>query len=1155
MTKISNYESRPPLRTDKLLGTDNPSGQTANFTFSSIEDFILGAKGDRKIPVQSQLDFTTSEPNAFVEGNRYINTVTGVGSASGTAVVANSIYEARNGAWAEIVPAAGFTVWDIAQSKNFTFNGSAWIGDFVTQAQLDLKADKATTYTETETDALLGLKANQATTYTIAQVDTALGLKADTSSVNTALALKADQATTYTKSENDASLALKADLAATNASIAALEAGQTGGLLSFTTLALLQAYATPTTTSSFKVTNDSLSSNNGFYHYTGSAFVKDASLVQNVIDPNNTSEGVSGSAVFQNGRKNEARSIRYRAGKNLLDTSSVTQGVFINPNGNIQANASYGVSDYISINANESLTQSPATDTNVTTQLYDENLVIVHTFPAGSLSTVTNTYGAAFARFTTKLSDATPQVEIGSTATAYEAFSQTKPKDLVQVVDNRVTALDEKVLNYENLFDNSATQAGFLSASTGLPAGPTSTSDIITDYIRLSPGQNIAFNNSIRITSSYSIVQYDVNFNIINIATLVTSKTLVGVANVHYIRFTVSVALRSTANIVLGTTAPATYIPRVERITPTLVTPTVNPLIQVVDDKAVANTSSITVLNNNYVPAKNLFDKTATLDPAFISSSGTGSFTTGNPNYEVTDYIRLSEGQNITISNTGTTAGVFGIYTYDANKNWISTFQSSSSSLALITGQAGSYYIRLSVLKSTRDVFQMEYGIYSTDYQPYRLVSSQESLPDRLHQTNKIVLPGKIYMKSNATPSMYLDNFVSAPIKEPKSLYFNGKGKLYERQWNFEGKVAGTTSEVVIDYLSDKVEQLYDKQTISIENIDISSNNGKSVQILAVGDSFTDMGTWVSETKTLLQSDGVSVTLQGTMGASGEESENLSGGKMENFLINKYNVSRVCTVSGVTTKPATTFGAVGIYTDGNNTQWRSIGGILNGGSGQLSFAYVSSTNSDPATEMPASGVLTKVSGTGDSQITYTSWIVGNRNPFYNPATSQALDFAYYKTRWGFATPDILALQFTYNDIFRFSERVPTVVGYAKQIIDAFRLEYPTSKIIFSIEPPGARYNLATNVDLFLNPFLEFAKAMKVQFEDNSSYSNFVIIAPSYAFVDLVNGYGTSSNVATPNPVRYPNVNYNFGGDGVHPNTTGMQQIADCVVPCVHKLIL
>jgi len=59
-----------------------------------------------------------------------------------------------------------------------------------TQAEVDAKADKATTYTETEVDGLLDAKADQATTYTETEVD---GL----------LDAKADKATTYTETEVD----------------------------------------------------------------------------------------------------------------------------------------------------------------------------------------------------------------------------------------------------------------------------------------------------------------------------------------------------------------------------------------------------------------------------------------------------------------------------------------------------------------------------------------------------------------------------------------------------------------------------------------------------------------------------------------------------------------------------------------------------------------------------------------------------------------------------------------------------------------------------------------------------------------------------------------------------------------------------------------
>ena len=79
-----------------------------------------------------------------------------------------------------------------------------------------------------------------------------------------------------------------------------LTAGQTGGIIVFTTYALLTAY-TPTAsqqTTSFKVTNDPTSNLNGYYSWvSGTTYTKDADDVVDVIDAANTSDAVSGSAV------------------------------------------------------------------------------------------------------------------------------------------------------------------------------------------------------------------------------------------------------------------------------------------------------------------------------------------------------------------------------------------------------------------------------------------------------------------------------------------------------------------------------------------------------------------------------------------------------------------------------------------------------------------------------------------------------------------------------------------------------------------------------------------------------------------------------------------------------------------------------------------
>ena len=88
------------------------------------------------------------------------------------------------------------------------------------------KADKADTYTKTETNTLLSNKADKSNTYTKSEVDTALANKVDNDTldnyytkdnvytkteVNDNLALKADKADTYTKGDVNDYLALKAD--------------------------------------------------------------------------------------------------------------------------------------------------------------------------------------------------------------------------------------------------------------------------------------------------------------------------------------------------------------------------------------------------------------------------------------------------------------------------------------------------------------------------------------------------------------------------------------------------------------------------------------------------------------------------------------------------------------------------------------------------------------------------------------------------------------------------------------------------------------------------------------------------------------------------------------------------------------------------------
>ncbi|GEM_PF-3338420 len=106
-----------------------------------------------------------------------------------------------------------------------------------------------------------------------------IDLKADQQYIDEQLDLKADRQTTYHKTEVDAALGQKADQATTytKSEVDSVVASFTGGHKGYTTLALAQAaQGTLPANTIVEVTNDPTSSNNGTYQWNGTTLTKSA---------------------------------------------------------------------------------------------------------------------------------------------------------------------------------------------------------------------------------------------------------------------------------------------------------------------------------------------------------------------------------------------------------------------------------------------------------------------------------------------------------------------------------------------------------------------------------------------------------------------------------------------------------------------------------------------------------------------------------------------------------------------------------------------------------------------------------------------------------------------------------------------------------------
>jgi len=533
-----------------------------------------------------------------------------------------------------------------------------------------------------------------------------------------------------------------------------------------------------------------------------------------------------------------------------------------------------------------------------------------------------------------------------------------------------------------------------------------------------------------------------------------------------------------------------------------------------------------------------------------------GGLIFANSSYNVSGYIPIAAGQTlVTNYNMNNTFGAL----YDANKTYIqgSSFGNTYSPYTNVTNNVNASYARFTYSVPFNS-FQIEIGSTPTYYEPFTdyapVGQLQAQLPDRPTVT---ILPSVMYFVKNKQLSVYYENVLFKNLNDASTLYCD-KGINYNRQVTFNFTTAATNQTMNYQVVrSFKKGQL---KTITYNVVDGTTNNGKTKNILCIGDSFTDIGVYVKELKTLLTADGVTVNQIGTngntAGAIQFRAEGLSGGRLTNtFLDTTAGVARIVAVTGMTTIPPSSYPGA-IYKDTNNTQWTIRGGKIDGsGTGYIRVTRYGAVNSD-FNGFPNSGTLTYVSGTtgGDSVINYTNGntIPAYFNPFINHSTG-VLDIQNYITFWGFNAPDVVVFQFTWNDtgLWSTDSALNDLVANFKLAADHVHLKYPSAKVIISIEPYGSiNGNYEWNGKKYT--VLRLTELLLAQFEANSSYNTWTKIAPSYAHVDLIYGYGGDTSTVAPNS-RYPNVNEPSGGDGVHP-ATGMLQIADCLYSITSNII-
>ena len=400
----------------------------------------------------------------------------------------------------------------------------------------------------------------------------------------------------------------------------------------------------------------------------------------------------------------------------------------------------------------------------------------------------------------------------------------------------------------------------------------------------------------------------------------------------------------------------------------------------------------------------------------------------------------------------------------------------------------------------------------------------------KIHMSERILaVVGKelnVYWKNIISSNLALSNLHIDVV--------SSKGAQYERFWRYTPTITDTGSTTLTFNVKFEGVTL-SSHTCTLITKDTAKATGKAVNLLLIGDSNSDQ---CEPCKPLLD-EGVSpdVTMIGTQGPVGRKTEGYSGYTV-NYFVTEGFVTYKFIVSGVTTTP----GISSVYSVGGvNYIVREIN--ITGGTGNITC----SGNSAP----PSSGTLTRVSGTGDASVSYSSVETLIGNPFWIDDT---LDFAQYLTDNSFTLEDtdVVVIALLTNDVFNgVSEALAeSLQSDFETLIGNIRAAVPGINIILTTPPPPAgtqdafaiSYGNGRTMKEFESYWLWAVDFLNEYYDNSTKRDDHIYVLPVHAVIDRDYNMNTSTV-----PVNARNAaTVTIQNNGVHPASSGQDQRGDLI---------
>lgn len=420
---------------------------------------------------------------------------------------------------------------------------------------------------------------------------------------------------------------------------------------------------------------------------------------------------------------------------------------------------------------------------------------------------------------------------------------------------------------------------------------------------------------------------------------------------------------------------------------------------------------------------------------------------------------------------------------------------------------------------------------------------AQEALPpmvtDITRNTELIVAP-TVYAVSGIECPVYLDNLTLTRALEFCWDVNCSVGQQQAERFVVTSGTAGSYPLTIaaIDPLTNKQAA---SKSVTLKLSGATAGSGLTKTALVIGDSLVNAGTITQTLLDLAATDAMKVSLLGTRGTGANRHEGRGG-----WTVNDYaTVGRTYykfTVSGVLVAPAI-----------NSTVYTNNGGTftvqevsLSGGSG---FFVCSYTGFAPA----ASGTLTKTFGTGDATVAFSAFEPVTQNPFW---IADSVNFGQYLTNNGYAAPDWVLIALGINDAFGqttddgASATADAAFAKLDTLIASIKAADANTKVGLMVPTPpaasqdafGSNYAAGQTAWRDRRNILIWGRQLITKYSGQEAGRIYVV--PSNLALDTVNNYPRTA--ASPVNARNSSITVQRQSNGVHPDTSGYQQIGDAV---------